>query len=41
LTKILLETGQQVPDFLSQFAPEDGALNFDEEEEPDFGEVTE
>ncbi|KIW25120.1 uncharacterized protein PV07_10784 [Cladophialophora immunda] len=35
LTKILLETNQDVPDFLTHFKPE-GDLNFDEEEEPDY-----
>lgn len=41
LTKILLETNQDVPDFLSQFKPEGGDLNFEEEEEPDFGDTVE
>ncbi|EXJ78698.1 hypothetical protein A1O1_09100 [Capronia coronata CBS 617.96] len=35
LTKVLLECGQEVPDFLQQFKPEGGVLNFEEEEEPD------
>lgn len=35
LTKILMETKQPIPDFLQQYRPEDGELNFDEEEEPD------
>ncbi|EXJ81195.1 hypothetical protein A1O3_07485 [Capronia epimyces CBS 606.96] len=35
LTKILIECGQEVPDFLQQFKPEGGVLNFEEEEEPD------
>lgn len=39
LTKILLETDQAVPEFLQEFKPDDGVLNFDEEEEPDFGDV--
>ncbi|ETI27608.1 hypothetical protein G647_00057 [Cladophialophora carrionii CBS 160.54] len=39
LTKILLETHQDVPEFLQHFKPEGGTLNFDEEEDPDFDEV--
>ncbi|KAJ9641646.1 hypothetical protein H2204_002708 [Knufia peltigerae] len=35
LAKILMETNQEVPDFLHHFKPEDGVLNFDEEEEED------
>lgn len=36
LTKILMETNQEVPEFLQHFKPEDGVLNFnEEEEEPD------
>ena len=35
LTKILMECGQNVPEFLQHFKPEDGVLNFDEEEELD------
>lgn len=38
LTKILLECGQEIPDFLQDFKPEGGVLNFDEEEEPDMDE---
>ncbi|KAJ9608379.1 hypothetical protein H2200_007367 [Cladophialophora chaetospira] len=41
LTKILLETNQEIPEFLQHFKPDDGALNFEEEEEPDFGDVVE
>lgn len=42
LTKILMECGQDVPDFLQQFKPEGGILNFDEEEEqPDIEDTTE
>ena len=37
LTKILMECGQEVPEFLQHFKPEDGVLNFDEEEELDAG----
>ncbi|KIW16052.1 hypothetical protein PV08_06103 [Exophiala spinifera] len=33
LTKILMETNQEVPDFLQHFKPEDGVLNFDEDDE--------
>ena len=33
LTKILMECGQEVPEFLQHFRPEDGVLNFDEEDE--------
>lgn len=34
LVKLLLENGQEVPDFLEEFKPEEGKeLNFDEEEE--------
>ncbi|KIW96468.1 uncharacterized protein Z519_03537 [Cladophialophora bantiana CBS 173.52] len=36
LTKILLETNQDVPEFLAHFKPEGGDLNFDEEEGPEF-----
>ena len=39
MTKILLETGQQVPEFLSHFKPEDGGLDFDAEEELDTSDV--
>ncbi|KIW73981.1 hypothetical protein PV04_02054 [Phialophora macrospora] len=39
LTKVLLETHQDVPEFLQHFKPEDGTLNFDEEEEPDTGDI--
>jgi ATP-dependent RNA helicase DDX3X len=39
LTKILMETGQEVPDFLAEFKPEGGKLNFDEEEEQEYEEV--
>lgn len=28
-----------MPDFLAQFKPEGGNLNFEEEEEPDFGDM--
>lgn len=35
LTKILMETGQQVPDFLESFKPASGELNFEEEEDDD------
>jgi ATP-dependent RNA helicase DDX3X len=33
LTKVLLETGQEIPDFLQQYVPEDteAALNFDDD----------
>ena len=37
LTKILMECGQEVPEFLQHFKPEDGVLNFDEEEELEDG----
>ncbi len=33
LTKILMENNQDIPEFLQHFKPEDGILNFDEEEE--------
>jgi ATP-dependent RNA helicase DDX3X len=33
LTKILMENNQEIPEFLQHFKPEDGILNFDEEEE--------
>ncbi|RVX70590.1 hypothetical protein B0A52_05242 [Exophiala mesophila] len=33
LTKILMETGQEIPSFFESFKPTDGKLNFDEEEE--------
>ncbi|KAI9767346.1 MAG: hypothetical protein M1840_005755 [Geoglossum simile] len=33
LTKFLLENEQDIPDFLNQYRPEGGELNFDEEEE--------
>lgn len=41
LTKILLETKQDIPEFLQHLAPEDGNLNFEEEEEPDYGDIAE
>ena len=41
LTKILMETNQEVPDFLEHFKPDDGVLNFDEEEEDPDMETTE
>lgn len=31
LTKILVETNQPVPDFLSEFAPPEGELDFDDD----------
>lgn len=39
LTKILLETDQHVPEFMDQYRPADGELNFDEpsEDEADAG----
>lgn len=38
LVKVLLENGQDVPDFLEQYIPE-GELNFDEADcEPDQGD---
>ncbi|KAH0830925.1 hypothetical protein AYO21_06456 [Fonsecaea monophora] len=40
LTKILLETNQDIPDFLEHFKPDGGNLNFDEEEEQDFDDNT-
>lgn len=33
LTKILMETGQEVPSFFESFKPTDGELNFDEDED--------
>jgi ATP-dependent RNA helicase DDX3X len=33
LTKFLLENEQDIPDFLNEYRPEDGELNFDEDEE--------
>lgn len=39
LTKILIECGQPVPEFLQHHKPEDGVLNFEEEEEPELDDA--
>jgi hypothetical protein len=37
VSRVLLETHQDVPEFLQHFKREGGALIFDEEEDPDTG----
>lgn len=38
IVKILIESGQEVPDFLDEYKPIDGTLDFDDESEPDTDE---